>query len=263
MTRGEICTGCIKLEKAAKKFGGDKYTGYLRSPNAAMNTVTVYIPQSLSRPGNSSGCRQNLYLTICNYPLSTDVVKSEDLIKTYRFLLDKPAKSGGGDRYIAASDPDFNIYLPQMFSRTVGEDDRGVALRQITMLVATSRPISSSTSTGTANTEAVGSGTPDQEDRKRTISATSSNSSSSSSSSSGRRVTSETPASPDTARKVRRIICDSDDEEEEEPRATATATATTTTTAAAEATATATVSSDIVVQEDTHVAEAIESKQPC
>jgi hypothetical protein len=33
------------------------------------------------------------------------------------FIIDKIAKTSGGDKYICESNPDFNIYIPQKISR--------------------------------------------------------------------------------------------------------------------------------------------------
>ena len=37
------------------------------------------------------------------------------------FKLDKPAKRAGGDKYICVQHDDFNIYIPQYYSRVDGE----------------------------------------------------------------------------------------------------------------------------------------------
>jgi hypothetical protein len=199
---GEVCKGVIKLEKPAKKFGGDKYGGCLRSSSAGMSLVTMYIPQSLSRQGSS--CRPKLQIGIYRCQLNTDLVKDEDVIKTYRFQLDKPAKSGGGDRFVATSDPDFNIYLPQIFSRRWDDEGESLALRQITMVVSafTSASAASPGSRSPApavKAERSPSGSVDTSaSTKRTLSSP---------------ATGE--ASATGPNKVRRIICDSEDEDDE------------------------------------------------
>ena len=38
------------------------------------------------------------------------------------FIIDKIAKSSGGDKYICESNPDFNIYIPQKISRSDKEN---------------------------------------------------------------------------------------------------------------------------------------------
>lgn len=141
----EICKGVLKLEKTAKKLGGDKYSGELSGSDTGTGTMTIYIPQSVSRPGNTSTCRPQLQLTLYYYPLNSAAVKSEDIIKSYKFELDKPAKSGGGDKFVAASDPDFNIYVPQNFSRRLFDDGlTHQQLRHIIMVISVFPSISRS-----------------------------------------------------------------------------------------------------------------------
>jgi len=39
----------------------------------------------------------------------------------FTFVLEKEAKSKGGDKYVCESNPEFNIYIPQNISRKEGK----------------------------------------------------------------------------------------------------------------------------------------------
>lgn len=90
----------FQLSQKAKNKGGDKY---ICSTNP---DFSIYFPQLISRSINPEPI-QEINLNIHKENVPDSIV----------FNLAQTAKSKGGDKYICTTNPDFNIYFPQLISR--------------------------------------------------------------------------------------------------------------------------------------------------
>lgn len=96
----------ILIQKAKSK-GGDKYICTDTDTPFTDTPFTIYIPQTISRSGLSSG--------LPSTKMSINI--SQTMKNGLVFMLTQKAKAKGGDKYTCIEDPSFTIYVPQSLSR--------------------------------------------------------------------------------------------------------------------------------------------------
>mmetsp|Transcript_895 Transcript_895/g.1957 ORF Transcript_895/g.1957 Transcript_895/m.1957 type:complete len:330 (+) Transcript_895:101-1090(+) len=116
----EIADGVFRLHSAAKSKGGDRFKGELRAKDSSDTSFPLdfYIPQTLSRPTDTSSAISELLVTVVD---GSCVLPNSIILN-----LAKAAKSQGGDKYEGSvQDDKVTVYIPQGISRGSASVVRG------------------------------------------------------------------------------------------------------------------------------------------